>query len=97
MLILWFYGRGQTGYFQNINRYVLETLVLLFVTTESCLYDLDSLVKRTSKVIPDTVFEFDLRDVDRIMELYGEDEVCRDFTIKNRRVRHRMPNYGDTP
>ena len=55
-------------------------------------YDLDSLVKRTYKVIPDAAYEFDAQDVDRIMELYGEEEFCRDFTIRDRKVQRRVQN-----
>ena len=52
-------------------------------------YDLESLVKRTYKVVPDATSEFDWRDVDRIMELYGEEEFCRDFTIRDHKVHRR--------
>ena len=53
-------------------------------------YDLESLVKRTYKVIPETTSEFDWRDVDRIMEFYGEEEFCRDFTIRDHKVHRRV-------
>lgn len=55
-------------------------------------YDLNSLVKKTYKVIADATSEFDWRDVDRIMELYGEEEFCRDFTIRDRKVQRRVQN-----
>ena len=53
-------------------------------------YDLHSLVKKTYKVIPEETLEFDWRDVDRIMELYGEEEFCRDFTIRDHKVHRRI-------
>lgn len=60
-------------------------------------YDLESLEKRTYKVIPETTSEFDWRDVDRIMELYGEEEFCRDFTIRDRKVQKRVyEGHGTT-
>ena len=59
-------------------------------------YDLDSLVKRTYKVVENAVSDLDAQDVDRIMVLYGEEEFCRDFTIRDRKVYHRVRNYEDT-
>lgn len=34
--------------------------------------------------------EFDGRDVERIMELYGEEGFCRDFTVRDRKVQRRV-------
>ena len=53
-------------------------------------YDLASLVKKTYKVVPEATLEFDWWDVDRIMELYGEEEFCRDFTIKDCKIQRRV-------
>ena len=46
-------------------------------------YDLDSAVKRTYNVVPETVSEFDVQDIDRIKELYGEKAFCRNSTIQD--------------
>ena len=58
-------------------------------------YDLNSLVKRIYNVIPAVTSEFNWLDVDRIMELYGEEEFCRDFTIRDRKVQKRVYEGND--
>ena len=59
-------------------------------------YDLDSSVKRTYNVVPETVSEFNAQDVDRIMELYGEEAFCRDFTIRNHKVHRKVDVNNDS-
>lgn len=58
-------------------------------------YDLEALEKKTYKVVCEKTTEFDLWDVNKIMALYGEEEFCRDFTIKNHKVQRRVSNVGD--
>ena len=53
-------------------------------------YDLKTMERKTYKVVLEKTSEFDARDVDRIMELYGEEEFCRDFTIRDRKVHRRV-------
>ena len=58
-------------------------------------YDLNSSVKRTYNVIPEAVSEFDGQDVKKIMEFYGEEEFCHDFTIRDHKVHRRVDENND--
>ena len=59
-------------------------------------YDLKSLEKKTYKVVLEKTSDFDVRDVDRIMERYGEEEFCRDFTIRDHKVHRRVEVNNDS-
>ena len=52
-------------------------------------YDLRTMERKTYKVVLEKTSEFDARDIDRIMELYGEEEFCRNFTIRDHKVQRR--------
>ncbi len=58
-------------------------------------YNLKTLEKKKYTVICEESTEFDALDVTRIMEFYGEEEFCRDFTIKDRKVQRRVSNVED--
>ena len=45
----------------------------------------------------DKTSEFDAWDIDRIMERYGEEEFCRDFTIQDHKVQRRVHEGNDNP
>ena len=53
-------------------------------------YDLETFERKVYKMVLEKTSEFDAWDVNRIMELYGEEEFCRDFTIKDCKIQRRV-------
>lgn len=53
-------------------------------------YDLRTMERKVYKMVLEKSSEFDGQDVKKIMELYGEEEFCRDFTIQDHKVQRRV-------